>query len=229
MWNQKINNVPEAIGCVRFKTDHGVYVFSEGDTKVFIALYMDVLLMVWKGGEVLEMVKRSLQERYEMKDLGTATFLLGVELRRHERGDLLLVQHKYASELVYIFGMGDSLAISTPFEPKNHLGLEGCPKIEGERATMEGISYTPLAGSLMYLAIYTRSDLAMGVSTLSRFCQDPGMVHWEAAKRLLRYVKGSGGDGLLYCKGGDVELWGYNDASYGIDLETKRGAPGLLL
>ena len=69
----------------------------------------------------------------------------------------------------------------------------------------------------------------MKVSTLSRFCQDPGLEHWEAAKRLLRYVKGSAGEGLLYTYGEDVALWGYSDASYGNDSETKRGRSGFVI
>ena len=48
------------------------------------------------------MVKRRLQEKFEMKDLGVATFLLGIELRRHEGGDLLLVQQKYAPEVTVL-------------------------------------------------------------------------------------------------------------------------------
>ena len=91
---------------------------------------------------------------------------------------------------------------------------------------MERISCRSLEGSLMYLAVCTQPDLAMNMFTLSRFCQDPGTVHWKAAKRLFWYVKGSTGDGLLYGKGEDVGLWGYGDASYGSDLETKRKRSG---
>ena len=97
------------------------------------------------------------------------------------------------------------------------------------RATMVGVSYRSLVGSLMYLALCTRPDIAMGVSTLSRFCQDPGMALWEAAKRLFRYVKNSAGEGLLYVLGEDVSLWGYCDASYGSDPETRRGRSGHVL
>ena len=139
------------------------------------------------------------------------------------------MQQKYALEVVDKFGMGDSKPASTPFEPGSILGVEGCPQNEEERAAMEVIPYRSLVGSLMYLAVCTRPDLAMGVSTLSRFCQDPGMLHWEAAKRLLRYVKGSAGDGLLYGKGEEVGLWGYSDASYGSDPETKRGRSGFIM
>ena len=69
----------------------------------------------------------------------------------------------------------------------------------------------------------------MGVSTLNRFCQDSRMLHGEAAKRLLRYVKVIGGYGLLYGKGEEVGLWGYSDASYGCDRDTKRGRSGFVM
>ena len=58
MWNQTIDKVLEEIGFVRFKTDHGVYVFGEGDGRVFIALYVVDLLMLWKRREALDMVTR---------------------------------------------------------------------------------------------------------------------------------------------------------------------------
>ena len=55
------------------------------------------------------------------------------------------------------------------------------------------------------------------------------MVYWEAAEPLLRYVKCSARDGLLYCKGEDVGLWGYSDARYSSDQETMRGRSGFVL
>ena len=229
MWNQTMDKVLEEIGFVRFKSDHGVYVFGVGDERVFIALYVDDLLMMWKSREVLDHVKSKLQEKFDMKDLGVATFLLGIELRRKDGGDLFMVQQKYALEVVRKFGMSESKVASTPFEPGSILGVEGGPKDEDERESMLGVPYRSLVGSLMYLAVCTRPDIAMGVSTLSRFCQDPGLEHWEAAKRLLRYVKGSAGEGLLYAYGEDVALWGYSDASYGNDSETKRGRSGFVM
>ena len=79
----------------------------------------------------------------------------------------------------------------------------------------------------MYLAVCTRPDIAMGVSTLSRFFQDSGTAHWEVSNRLLRYVKDSGGDGLLYvCENA---RWGYIDASYGSDPKTRRGRSGFVM
>ena len=206
MWNRTIDKVAGGIGFVRLQYDHGVYVFGEGDERVFISLYVDDVLMVWKSREALDHIKGNLQEKFDMKDLGVATFLLGIELRRQEVGNPLMVQEKYAREVVQKFGMVDRKEVSTPFEPGKILGVEGCAQSEEERASMVGVPYRSLVGSLMYLAVCTRPDIAMGVSTLSRSCQDPGMAHWEAAKRLLRYVRGSVGNGLLYVCGEDVAL-----------------------
>ena len=70
MWNGTIDKVLEGIGFVRLQSDHGVYVFGEGDERVFITLYVDDLPMVWKSKEALDHVKGQLQEKFDMKDLG---------------------------------------------------------------------------------------------------------------------------------------------------------------
>lgn len=54
------------------------------------------------------------------------------------------------------------------------------------------------------------------------------MVHWEAAKRELRYVKGTVGEGLGYSPGEDIAIWGYNDASYRSDEETTKWRSGFV-
>ena len=69
---------------------------------------------------------------------------------------------------------------------------------EGVDPGMVDIPYRSLVGSLMYFAVCTRPDLSMAVSALSRYSLNPQMVHWEAAKRVLRYVKGTAGEGLGY-------------------------------
>ena len=82
---------------------------------MFIALYVDDLLMVWKSRKVLDLVKETLQQKFDIIDLGVATFLLGMELRRKEGGDMLRVQQKHALEVVHKFGMADSKEVLTPF------------------------------------------------------------------------------------------------------------------
>ena len=65
---------------------------GKGRTKKFLALYVDDLLLVWGDKESLLSVKGSLSEHLKMKDLGSAKYLLGVEIRRRSGGGYFLVQ-----------------------------------------------------------------------------------------------------------------------------------------
>ena len=107
---------------------------------------------MWKIREVLDHVKRKLQEKFDMKDLGVATFFLGIELRRKEGDNLFMVHEKYALEAVKKFGMSESKIASTPFVPGSVLGVEGGPKDEEERKSMLGVPYRSLVGMSRYIS-----------------------------------------------------------------------------
>ena len=77
---------------------------------------------------------------------------------------------------------------------------------------MERVPYGCAIGSLMYLATCTRPHLAAAVSELSKFTQNPGVAHWEGVKRVMRYLKGIVGEGLMYKRGAQVEVWSYSDS-----------------
>ena len=91
---------------------------------------------------------------------------------------------------------------------------------------MVDVPYRLAIGSLMYLATCTRPDLSAAVSELSRFIQNPGAGHWEGVKRVLRYLSGTIGEGLLYERGAQVKVWGYSDSGHAGSKETSRGRSG---
>jgi poly(3-hydroxybutyrate) depolymerase len=65
------------------------------------------------------------------------------------------------------------------------------PSNEAERMEMSRVPYASAVGSLMYAMICTRPDIAQAVGAVSRFMADPGKEHWDAVKRILRYIKGT--------------------------------------
>ncbi len=70
-------------------------------------------------------------------------------------------------------------------------------------------------GSFLYFACWTRPDIAFAVSELSRFVSDPGTGYMQAAKRVLRYIKGTKDLGLKFTCPADGSLnllWGYVDS-----------------
>ena len=93
---------------------------------------------------------------------------------------------------------------------------------------MEAIPYRSAIGSLMYLAVCTRPDIAAAISTLSRFNDNPGWAHWEGVQHVLRYLQGTNGEGLCYRKGVSTHLWGYCDASHLTCPDTGRSRAGFV-
>ena len=79
--------------------------------------------------------------------------------------------------------------------------------------------------SLMYLTA-TQPDMMFVVSLISRYMENPTELHLQAAKRVLRYLKGTTGFGIFYKKGGDDELVAYTDSDYAGDLEDRESTSG---
>ena len=225
-WNILIDGVLKKLGFTRLKSDVGIYMKGDGDSAIYIALYVDDLFLVGELLGEIEKVKAGLSTEFKMKDLGEARFLLGIEIRRRANGDVLLVQEKYAGDVVKRFSMEGSKTVSTPMELGTHLDISQQPVTDEERSEMVNVPYRSAIGSLMYLATCTRPDLSASVSELSKFSQNPGIAHWEGVKRVLRYVNGTAGEGLLYKRGAQVGVWGYSDAGHAGDRETSRGRNG---
>lgn len=80
MWTMTIDKVLHKMGFKRFVTEHGIYAVGEGDERIFSALHVDYLLIVWSSKESLE-VKERLKLHFKMKHMGSAHFLPGVEIR----------------------------------------------------------------------------------------------------------------------------------------------------
>ena len=209
----------------RFITKHGIYVLGKGEQRVFLALYVNGLFIVWNNKESLAEVKGRLKGHFKVKDLGSAQCLLGVENRCLE-GWYSIVWEKYACEVVTKFGMGDTKEVSTPFEPGSTLGMEeaGNQTWDGAHPQMVDILYKTLVGSLMYIAMYTRPDLAMDVFALSSFRQKPQLEHWEAAKEVLRYAKGTAREGLGSSLGEEIVVRGdISMLDTGVTLRPRGG------
>ena len=112
-----------------------------------------------------------------MKDLGKARFLLGIGIRRHENGDVLLVQEQYARDVINWFNMEGCKPVSTPLDMGCRLDSSQQLITNVDREQMIGIPYRSVIGSLMYLSRCTRPSFALAVSELSKFSQNPGFAN----------------------------------------------------
>uniref|UniRef100_A0A2N9J6C2 CCHC-type domain-containing protein n=1 Tax=Fagus sylvatica TaxID=28930 RepID=A0A2N9J6C2_FAGSY len=147
-------------------------------------------------------LKSLLHKEFEMKDLGAAKKILGMEIRRdREARKLWLSQKNYI----------------------RRLSGSQCPKNEEEIENMSKVPYASAVGCLMYAMVCTRPDLAHAVSTVSRYMANPGREHWNAVKWIFRYLKGTVEHGILFSRQpGTNSVVGYVDADYAGEVDDRR-------
>ncbi|KAE9611146.1 putative RNA-directed DNA polymerase [Lupinus albus] len=142
-----------------------------------------------------------------------------MEIARSNKG-ILLYQRKYALDLLEEAGMLGSKPCSTPMEyPKKLVSSEaGTPLIDPT-------PYRRLIGKLIYLT-QTRPDLSFCVGHLSQFLSKPTNIHFEGAKRILRYLKGSISAGIFFSIISDLKIRGYTDLDWAGYPDSRKSVSG---
>lgn len=164
-------------------------------------------------GEIEEL-KKNLFTEFEMKDLGLLKYFLGIEGLRSVEG-IFINQRKYVLDLLAEVGMLDCKPAETLMVQNHGLQIKEGAKLANRR------KYQRLVGKLIYLS-HTRPDISYAVGIVSQFMHQPQNDHWEAALRIVRYLKGTSGHGVFFQKHGHVEIHGYTDADWAGNLIDRR-------
>ena len=214
------------IGKLKFRrclADKATYIRGLENRKIYVGVYVDDLLIISKNDEEIQQVKEVLSARFEMVDFGRVSTVLSIKIKHDlKRGVLTMSQEKYIQFLLIKFGMEDCKPTLTPMVSGLKLSKSMEPNSEGEIKEMEKFPYRSAVGSLMYLMTSTRPDIASAIGIVSRFLQNPGKLHWEAVKRIFRYLQQTKSLGLKYVRGEKLRLEGYTDADWGGCVDTRR-------
>ena len=149
-----------------------------------------------------------------MKDLGELKHFLGMRIIR-TNGRISIDQNGYIRQILERFKMEASKAVYTPLAPGSRLDNND----DASKADIK--QYQAMVGSLMYAMLCTRPDLAYGIQQLSQFNSNPTKAHFQAAKRVFRYLQGTQTTGLVYDDGSIIPIQGYCDADYAADHDRK--------
>ncbi|KAL5865755.1 hypothetical protein ACOSQ3_003269 [Xanthoceras sorbifolium] len=211
--------------------DHCVYFRKLQDGSfIYLLLYVDDMLIASKSQLEIERLKAQLHQEFEMKDLGEAKKILGMEISRdREKGKLCLTQSQYLKKVLQRFGMNEQTKpVSTPLAPHFKLSAQLSPKNDEEREYMAKVPYANAVGSLMYAMVCTRPDISHAVGAVSRYMHDPGKGHWLAVKWILRYIQNTVDVGLVFEQDDIIGQGaiGYCDSDYAGDLDKRRSTTG---
>jgi hypothetical protein len=171
------------LGLQRADSDHCVY--FNATRSLFIMVYVDDLIVLGEP-EAVAASKKQLQTRFEMSDLGPLSYFLGIAVTRDNNG-LHLSQERYAEEILRRFQFSSCHPVSTPLSTGTKLRKDSGALLSQQDATL----YRSIVGSIMYLMLATRPDLAYAVGAVSQFCSSPTLDHLTALHHILRYIRGS--------------------------------------
>ena len=177
-WYRKFDQVIISFGFKENTVDQCIYLKFSGSKFIILVLYVDDILLASSDVGLLHETKRFLSSKFDMKDLGNASFFMGIQIYRdRSRGIFGLSQKSYIGKLLSRFGMSNCAPGDTHVANGDKFSLHQCPKNELEKKDMERFPYASVIGSLMYAQVCTRSDIAYIVGMLGRYLSNPGMDH----------------------------------------------------
>ena len=189
--------------------------------KAFIGSHVDDFIVA-ASPSFRDELRKYLDNHLTITDLGELSIYVGIEIQRKD-DKIGLHQADYIDEILERFKMTECNGVGTPML---EIDRDRVVSSHSEKlATDDKKRYQQLIGCLLYLMHCTRPDLAYAVIRLSHFSSCPEKHHWEAAKRILRYLKATKHAILELGRFSDVFLQGFFDSAHA-DNKDKRSTGG---
>jgi hypothetical protein len=227
LWQKKVVGVLAKLGFYPLNSDECV--FRNPKTRIVITTYVDDFLLFGRDPRAIKQVKKQLSGLLSVDDMGPVYQFCGTRIiRDRQNRTIQLVQDQYIRRVLKSFGMDECSPVATPFESGGMVHMVPSTEEADPQRTEE---YQSIVGSGMFGMTQTRVDIAWICSILSRFNANPSPQHLKAAKRLLRYLRGTETLGITYRGNPDgfLGIKAYSDSDYAGDLETRRSTTGYVI
>jgi transposase InsO family protein len=220
-WAREVTKAMTSIGFTISTADPCVFLRRNGESELdcIIAVYVDDVLLSVSNESVYLAVSEQLERLYKMTREGELTWYLGMKITR-TREAMTVSQELYTVTILERMNMQDCNPAPTP-ATTDLPSADDCPSTPEEKAAMRDIPYRSALGMLLYLSVCTRGDIMYIVSRLAKYVSNPGIKHWQALKRVLRYLRGTTKYGLRYLRAGSMTTFAYCDASFA-DADVRR-------
>jgi len=219
-WHARLSGKLQSLGFAPSKADTSLFYYNKKGHSLFVLVYVDDIIVASSSPQATSALLKDLQTDFALKDLGDLHYFLGIEVKRKD-GSLLLSQSRYASDILSRSGMSACKPVDTPLPSSEKLSLADGSKLSTDDSTR----YRSLVGALQYLTL-TRPDISFAVNKVCQFLHAPTSVHWSAAKRILRYVKGTLDLGLRICPSKSILVSAFCDADWAGNVDDRRSTGG---
>ncbi|XP_060187097.1 uncharacterized mitochondrial protein AtMg00810-like [Lycium barbarum] len=229
------------LGFVQSHLDYSLFTKKNDASILILLVYVDDLLITGSNIDIITQTKEMLQKTFKIKDLGELRYFLGIKFTRSEKG-ILMHQRKYTLEIISEAGLGAARPASTPMDPNTKLttieydemitankGEDEKKSISSEDKLLQDAGvYRRMVGKLLYLTV-TRPYISFAIQTLSQFLHQTKQSHLDVAMRVVRYIKGQAGLGILLSSKPSKKMAVLCDADWATCLNTRRSVSGFLI
>lgn len=207
------------------KADACLYTRKFGDKWCYLLIYVDDMTLMAKSTEIINEVKKFISSKFELEDLGDIKYYLGIEINKSVDGYYQLCQSNYINKIAFDYGLADAKESNVPIS----VNYGKTTKVEDEKFLTDNTAYQKLIGSLLYVAVNTRPDIAASVSILSQRVCAPRQEDWNGLKRVVKYLKGTANLKLtLGDKQSNEMICGYADANWAEDRFNRKSNSGYI-
>ncbi|XP_020673545.2 uncharacterized protein LOC110093100 [Dendrobium catenatum] len=216
-WFEKLTSFLQTQGFRFTRSDPSLLSYQLNHIQIFFLIYVDDILITGNNSAAITALLSKLHSQFSLKQTSQLSLFLGIQILQQPFG-LFLSQQHYAERLLKDAGLTDCKPAVTPISPKSR--HTASPSQPFHDPTL----YRRLAGSLQYLSI-TRPDIAFATNQVCQHMHQLTTQHFQALKRLLRYVKGTLSFGLPLTTG-DLTLRTYTDADWASDSSDRKSVSG---
>jgi hypothetical protein len=230
LWNEELNTFLLSLGFTRHITDPCVYIRRDGEDILILAVYVDDMIVASSSNQQAKWVQSQLFSKYKMTDCGPLEWFVGCHVSRDRKAKTITIdQNDYIETILLRYGMQNCNPVSTPAEPGFLLTSLMSPQDDLDRHFMADKPYRGVIGSLMFAMVCTRPDIAYAVGLVCRFMHNPGKRHWQAALRILAYLRGHTDLGITYDGLQGLAPYIYSDASWADERDQRRSTTAFVL
>jgi hypothetical protein len=217
-WYEKLTALLIKEGYTQSSSDYSLFTLHKEHDFTALLVYVDDVILAGNSMAEFDRIKTVLDVAFKIKNLGQLKYFLGLEVA-HSKEGITISQRKYCLDLLKDSGLLGCKPASTPLDTSIKLhSFSGTPY-------SDITAYRRMVGKLLYLNT-TRPDIAFATQQLSQFMHAPTTIHFNAACRVLRYLKNNLGQGIFFSRASELQLMGYSDADWAGCMDTRKSISG---